>query len=304
MMAVAVSCPSAASVDAAVALARGAGEVEEVVRPVPPEVASRFKLAQDGCGPHSFLVVYKTVKQAMEAVAKLHRQPVVEAPAAAPGAAKGGKKQQQQQQQRQGKGQQGKGSGGGSAGSGSAAAAGATLWARQVSGEGLHLKRWRLVVRNLPFSATEGDLYAAFDPAGFVWQLTLPRTPEGKPRGFAFVGFTSRASAERGMRLVNGQKLVGRPVAVDWAVAKAQYDAAAEQQAAVAAAAPGGGQQVKRGQARGGAAAHGSGEGSESDEEEAGVEGPAAANGRRRKLVSSAVPGPAVLPGASSCDIV
>lgn len=77
---------------------------------------------------------------------------------------------------------------------------------------------------------TEADLRAAFSPAGCVWELTLPRSADGKPRGFAFVGYTCRAHAERGIRLVNGQALAGRPVAVDWALSKAQFDAAAKQQ--------------------------------------------------------------------------
>ena len=33
-----------------------------------------------------------------------------------------------------------------------AAPEGLLLWARQVSGEGAHLKKWRLILRNLPFN--------------------------------------------------------------------------------------------------------------------------------------------------------
>ncbi len=33
-----------------------------------------------------------------------------------------------------------------------APAEGLLLWARQVSGEGAHLKKWRLILRNLPFN--------------------------------------------------------------------------------------------------------------------------------------------------------
>eukprot|EP00887_Chlorella_sp_A99_P007721 scaffold20.g7721.t1 len=204
--AVAISCPSAGVLGAAQAMARRAGQVEEVVAPLPAEVARKYMLARDGCGPHAFLAVYSSVKQAMDAVAKLHRQPI---------AATAQQQQDQAPQERRGrKGARAPG----------AAEAGALLWVRQVSGEGMHLKRWRLVVRNLPFAATEADLHAAFGPAGCVWEATLPRRLDGAPRGFAFVGFTSKAAAERGIRLVNGQRVAGRPVAVDWAVAKAQYD--------------------------------------------------------------------------------
>ena len=108
----------------------------------------------------------------------------------------------------------------------------AQLWARQVSGEGLHLKRWRVVVRNLSFKSTEEDLRAAFAPAGFVWEVTAPVDGDGKPRGFAFIGFTCRAHAERGIKLVNGTKVAGRPVAVDWAVSKRDYELGAASGAA------------------------------------------------------------------------
>ncbi|KAL4452269.1 hypothetical protein ABPG75_007931 [Micractinium tetrahymenae] len=212
LRAVAVGGLTAEAVEAAVQMARAAGEVQEVISPVPDKLAAQFMLKRDGCTGEAVVAVYKSVKEAIAAVAKLHGQ------------AAGGGQQQQQQQGKKGK-------------KAAAAAGGAAcrLWARQLSGEGLHHKRWRLIVRNLPFTASEEDLRAAFSPAGFVWEVTLPRSASGRGRGFAFVGFTCKAHAERGIQLVNGQAVAGRPVAVDWAVSKSQFGAQA------AAGAPGGG---------------------------------------------------------------
>ncbi|KAG7673445.1 hypothetical protein Ndes2526B_g03108 [Nannochloris sp. 'desiccata'] len=167
--------------------AKGGEAIEGVINPAPAEVVRRHKLSQDGCTGDVIFVRYNTAKDAMAAVATLHGQPI-----------DGGKKK--------------------------AGTAGVSLWARQVSGEGLHLRRWRVVIRNLSFNATEQDLRSAFAPAGFVWEVTVPRGADGKPRGFGFVGFTCRAHAERGIKAVNGTKIAGRPIAVDWAVAKRDYE--------------------------------------------------------------------------------
>lgn len=108
---------------AAMQMARAAGEVEELIEAVPDGMASKYMLKRDGCSGEAFLAVYKTVKQATDAVTKLHGQ------TAGGGRGQGGKKG-------------GKG----------AAAAGCRIWARQLSGDGLHHKRWRVIVRNLPFT--------------------------------------------------------------------------------------------------------------------------------------------------------
>lgn len=61
-----------------------------------------------------------------------------------------------------------------------------------------------------PVQVTEAELRGAFQPAGFIWELTLPRTPDGRPRGFAFLGFTCRAHAEKGIKMMNAQQVAGR----------------------------------------------------------------------------------------------
>lgn len=107
----------------AMQMAHAAGEVEEVIEAVPDGMASKYMLQRDGCSGEAFLAVYKTVKQATDAVMKLHGQTA------------GGDRLQ-----------------GGKKGGKSVAATGCRIWARQLSGDGLHHKRWRVIVRNLPFT--------------------------------------------------------------------------------------------------------------------------------------------------------
>lgn len=95
----------------------------EVLNPAPPELVERSKLRADGCTGTPVVVFYANPKAASDAVAKLHGRAV-----------KPGKK--------------GKGGGGGRE---DADAPAINLWARQVSGDGAHVKRWRIIVRNLPF---------------------------------------------------------------------------------------------------------------------------------------------------------
>lgn len=99
------------------------------------------------------------------------------------------------------------------------------LWARQLGGEGSQVRRWRLIIRNVSFTATEALLRRTFSSAGFVWDLHIPKGDDGRMRGFAFVAFTSRAHAEQAIATLNGKQLAGRAVAVDWALSKKHYDA-------------------------------------------------------------------------------
>ncbi|KAK5612118.1 hypothetical protein CRENBAI_026151 [Crenichthys baileyi] len=87
-------------------------------------------------------------------------------------------------------------------------------------------KQARLVVRNLSFKCTEGDLKEAFEKFGTVVEASIPMKPDGKMRGFAFVQFKNMSGATKALQALNLKEIKGRQVAVDWAVPKEKYIAA------------------------------------------------------------------------------
>lgn len=187
---VAISAANLGLLKCAIEEAKRVGTVEEVILGVDDTTLKKYKLTDDGCSGETALIVFKNVGVALQAVAALHGKSISHA------RTKGGASK---------------------------------LWARQVSGEGLHLKRWRVIVRNLRFTVSEEDLRNAFQAAGCIWEVTIPRGPDGRSKGFAFIGFTCRAHAERAIVTANGSTIAGRLVAVDWAVSKAQYTALLEE---------------------------------------------------------------------------
>lgn len=73
----------------------------------------------------------------------------------------------------------------------------------------------RLFVGNMPYGATEADLRAHFSAVGAPSQIVIPVDREtGRPRGFAFVEFMERATAEAAISKFNQQPFMGRSLSV------------------------------------------------------------------------------------------
>jgi len=72
----------------------------------------------------------------------------------------------------------------------------------------------KLYIGNLPWSATDNDLYAFFAAVGQVHSARVITDREtGRSRGFGFVEMDVGA-AERAMVDLNGQPLNGRPIRI------------------------------------------------------------------------------------------
>ena len=97
----------------------------------------------------------------------------------------------------------------------------------------------RLIIRNLPWNVTEQELRTLFLSHGPVFSVDIPKekdrstgededgpstSRQPKSKGFAFVWMLSRGDAEKALKTVNGKKIGGRPIAVDWALSRERWE--------------------------------------------------------------------------------
>ena len=111
----------------------------------------------------------------------------------------------------------------------------------------------RLIIRNLPFNATEQDLRAAFTPYGPIYSIQIPTDDKTskkddasatatankkvRTKGFAFVWMSSKKDAEKAIKGCNGmtvragtaessddKRATERVIAVDWALSKDKWE--------------------------------------------------------------------------------
>ncbi len=72
-----------------------------------------------------------------------------------------------------------------------------------------------LYVGNMPFSAREGELRAAFEPFGEVATVRIAlNRADGRPVGFAFVEMPDEHAARRAAKELNNTELAGRVIRV------------------------------------------------------------------------------------------
>ncbi|CAB3363081.1 Hypothetical predicted protein [Cloeon dipterum] len=84
-------------------------------------------------------------------------------------------------------------------------------------------KKGRLIVRNLPFQITEDKLREHFEKFGKVIDTVLLRRNDGKLVGCGFVEFENKENAKTALEECSGKPLMKRPIVVDWALPKANF---------------------------------------------------------------------------------
>lgn len=100
---------------------------------------------------------------------------------------------------------------------------GKPFWDRKKSKDALKEKRARLVIKNLPFKATESNIREHFGQHGEIVGVDILKRPDGKLVGCAFVQFSLVQFAKKAQHHTHNHPFLGRNITVDFAQAKDKY---------------------------------------------------------------------------------
>lgn len=89
---------------------------------------------------------------------------------------------------------------------------------RKVSQDNPGKASTKLIVRNVPFEATQKEVQDIFATFGNLKSVRLPKKVTGSHRGFAFVEFLSKEEAQKAFdKLCHSTHLYGRRLVLEWA---------------------------------------------------------------------------------------
>ncbi|PHH71717.1 hypothetical protein CDD82_6366 [Ophiocordyceps australis] len=92
---------------------------------------------------------------------------------------------------------------------------------REDRAQKMAARRTKIIIKNLPFQATKGDVRTLFGSYGQLRSVRVPKKADNSTRGFAFADFMSAKEAEKALEALRDTHLLGRRLVVDYAEAEA-----------------------------------------------------------------------------------
>ena len=75
----------------------------------------------------------------------------------------------------------------------------------------------------MSFKATDDKLKSHFSTFGDVTDVNILKKKDGKMVGCAFIQYSNVKEASKALKELNGKPFLQRPIAIDWAVPKGQF---------------------------------------------------------------------------------
>ena len=79
-------------------------------------------------------------------------------------------------------------------------------------------------LKNLPWNCNANVLKKIASKFGKVTEVNIPKGKNGAQKGFGFMQMETMGGANSVIRGMNGRKILGRAIAVDWALSKTHFN--------------------------------------------------------------------------------